>query len=220
MKNNGWIRLHRKIMEGKYWLSEPFTRAQAWVDLLILANHKTGTIRKRGILIEVQRGEVGYSEEALARRWRWSRGKVRRFISELVSERSILRNPVQQNIHLSSLIFIINYDCYQTDRTTNGTTNGTGTIRRRRNNIYMSESDFNIFYQKYPKHEAKKKAFEAWKKIQPTNGLLNTILSAVDKQKESENWKKDDGKYIPLPATWLNGRRWEDEIPEAKKSSW
>jgi hypothetical protein len=57
MENNtGWIKLHRIIMDHPDWLAEPFTRAQAWVDLLLLANHKVGHIRKRGILIEVQRG--------------------------------------------------------------------------------------------------------------------------------------------------------------------
>jgi hypothetical protein len=66
MENDGWIKLHRIIMDHPDWLSEPFTRAQAWVDLLLLANYKTGHIRKRGILIEVQRGQVGYSEETPA----------------------------------------------------------------------------------------------------------------------------------------------------------
>ena len=80
MGNNlGWIRIHRKIMDTPEWLAEPFTRAQAWVDLLLLANHETGFIRKRGIMIAVERGQVGYSEDALSARWRWSRGKVRRF---------------------------------------------------------------------------------------------------------------------------------------------
>jgi len=82
--NQGWIRLHRQIMETPEWLAEPFTRGQAWVDLLLLANHETGYIRRRGILIAVDRGQVGYSEESLASRWQWSRGKVRRFLVELV----------------------------------------------------------------------------------------------------------------------------------------
>jgi hypothetical protein len=48
-ESNGWIKLHRKIVESPDWLSEPFTRGQAWVDLLLIANHTTGHIRKRGI---------------------------------------------------------------------------------------------------------------------------------------------------------------------------
>ena len=68
MENSGWIKLHRQIMDTPEWLSEPFTKGQAWVDLLLLANHKTGFIRKRGILVAVERGQVGFSERVLADR--------------------------------------------------------------------------------------------------------------------------------------------------------
>jgi len=129
MENNGWIKLHRRIMNNPDWLAEPFTRAQAWIDLLLLANHDTGHIRKRGILIEVKRGQVGYSEEALAQRWRWSRGKVRRFFRDLIEKSQISRNPVQQNSRLISLITITNYDIYQSHSTTNGTTNRQQTVQ-------------------------------------------------------------------------------------------
>ena len=74
------------MRESSMWLEEPFTRGQAWVDLLMLTNHADGHIRKRGIPIEVHRGELGWSEEALAERWKWSRGKVRRFLQELSSK--------------------------------------------------------------------------------------------------------------------------------------
>ena len=230
MENDGWISLHRKIMDNKYWLSEPFTRAQAWVDLLLLANHKPGQIRKRGILIDVNRGQVGFSEESLAARWRWSRGKVLRFLSELKTGQQIERVPVQQNPKLSSLISIINYDFYQSGDTTKEqkaeqqTVQQTDIKRYRNNNDnkekkeYMSDSDFNIFYQAYPRHVAKKKALDAWKRIERAEGLFEKIMSALDQQKQLDGWKKDNGKYVPHPATWLNSRRWEDEVPEVKPS--
>ncbi|MFH1491242.1 MAG: hypothetical protein ABII06_20230, partial [Pseudomonadota bacterium] len=129
MENSGWIKLHRKIMEMSEWLMEPFTKGQAWVDLLLLANHKTGYIQKRGITIEVNRGQVGYSEDALAARWKWSRGKVVRFLVSLVHQHRISKKAVQQNIRLSNLITITNYDWYQSDGTTNGTTNGHQTVQ-------------------------------------------------------------------------------------------
>ena len=143
MENNGWIKLHRKIMENDYWLSEPFTRAQAWIDLLLLANHTTGHIMKRGILIEIQRGQVGYSEETLSARWKWSRGKVIRFLSQLKSRSQITRNPVQQNRNLSSLITIINYDSYQSNDTTIGTTDRQQTVQEQKG----KEGKENIYRQ-------------------------------------------------------------------------
>jgi len=55
-------------------------------------------------------------------------------------------------------------------------------------------------------------ALKAWKKLKPDLELLQTILGAVDAQARSPGWLKDGGQFIPLPATWLNGRRWDDEM--------
>ena len=145
MENNtGWIKLHRIIMDHPDWLAEPFTRAQAWVDLLLLANHKIGHIRKRGILIEVQRGQVGYSEETLAKRWKWSRDKVRRFLGVLGRVGQISRKPVQQNPKLSCLISIVNYEAYQGGDTSNDTTEKHQTIQeqecKNKKNLFRENS--------------------------------------------------------------------------------
>ena len=105
----GWISLHRKIQSNPYWLSEPFTRGQAWVDLLLLANHKDNFIRVRGMKINVKRGQVGMSQVKLSERWKWSKGKLVRFLNELESEQQI----EQQKNNVSSLISISNYDEYQ-----------------------------------------------------------------------------------------------------------
>jgi len=132
----GWIRLHRKIMNTPEWLAEPFTRGQAWVDLLLLANHETGFICKRGVMIAVERGQVGYSEDTLAARWRWSRGKVRRFIAELTRlfriSRRISEKTVQKNASVSSLIYIVNYDKYQMNDTESSTEDGRKTVQEQR----------------------------------------------------------------------------------------
>jgi hypothetical protein len=73
------------------------------------------------------------------------------------------------------------------------------------------EDLFSIFYQAYPKKKDKAKAFNAFKKIKPDKALLDEILKALEWQKQQDDWKKDGGQYIPYPATYLNGRRWEDE---------
>ena len=222
MESSGWIRLHRKIMDNQLWLSEPFTRAQAWIDLLLLANHKAGHMRKRGVLVEIKRGQVGYSEESLADRWHWSRGKVRRFLKELKPVQQIDRKPVQQNPKLSSLISITNYHLYQGSGTTDGTTDSTtdghqtvqGTKKNKKNkNIYTS--DFLTFWAAYPRKIGKPTAFKAWQK----NNLpsLENILQAIEQQKQTDQWK--DERFIPHPSTWLNQGRWEDEI-KVKGDSW
>lgn len=71
---------------------------------------------------------------------------------------------------------------------------------------------FNRFWTEYPRRQAKAAAMRAWAKLFPDDALLSKILAALDVQKASPQWRKDDGAFIPLPATWLNGSRWEDEI--------
>jgi hypothetical protein len=70
--------------------------------------------------------------------------------------------------------------------------------------------EFIAFWDAYPKKVGKGAAWAAWKKaIRPDT---TEILAAVEVQKTTEQWLKDKGKYIPNPATWLNQRRWEDEV--------
>ena len=75
---------------------------------------------------------------------------------------------------------------------------------------------FDKFWEAYPNKKDKQKAIKAWIKHQPD--IVN-VLKAIVVQKNSEQWKKDNGQYIPLPTTWLNGARWEDEVKTKKVNS-
>lgn len=70
---------------------------------------------------------------------------------------------------------------------------------------------FTQFWQAYPRKTAKLDALKAWRKLEPDAYLLDEILAAVERDKQSEQWKQDNGQFIPYPATWINQRRWEDE---------
>ena len=105
----GWIKVHRKISENDIWTCEPFTRGQAWIDLLLLANHEYGYFYCREHKIEVERGVVGWSELKLSVRWKWSRTKVRKFLNDLEKEQQIIQHKTQSY----STIEIVNYNIYQ-----------------------------------------------------------------------------------------------------------
>ena len=82
-------------------------------------------------------------------------------------------------------------------------------------------SDFLSFYNSYPRKIAKAAAWKAWQKMNGQRPDLEIILDAIKKQSQSDSWKKDNGQFIPHPATWLNGARWEDDTtqgPEDKKA--
>ncbi len=86
-------------------------------------------------------------------------------------------------------------------------------IKKKRFNL----KEFEIFYQAYPNHKDKAKALERWKAKSNKNRLpgIEIILNAIEKQKLSKAW--DDERFIPLPSTWINKERWEDEIEERKR---
>lgn len=70
---------------------------------------------------------------------------------------------------------------------------------------------FERFWSCYPKKVAKEYAQKAFDKaIKKTD--IETMLNALDKQKATEQWKKDNGRFIPNPSTWLNQGRWEDVV--------
>ena len=71
------------------------------------------------------------------------------------------------------------------------------------------EEAFEKFWSAYPRKEGKQKAKAAFEKV---NVPLDVLLNAIEQQKESAQWNKDNGQFIPHPTTWLNGKRWEDEV--------
>ncbi len=80
---------------------------------------------------------------------------------------------------------------------------------------------FTGFYEVYPRHTARAAALKAWIKLEPIPALVDTIIKAVGVQKDTvwaEHIAKGAPEFIPYPATYLNGHRWEDEItvPEAE----
>jgi hypothetical protein len=72
---------------------------------------------------------------------------------------------------------------------------------------------FDIFWEKYPKKVGKGYAKKCFLKLKPTKKRLDEIIKAIDEQKASDQWKKDNGRYIPNPSTWINQERWGDELP-------
>ena len=73
------------------------------------------------------------------------------------------------------------------------------------------QTGFDLFWDAYPKKKAKQDALKAFVKLAPDEGLLDQMMTALGRQKQSNDWMRDGGQFIPYPATWLNGRRWEDE---------
>ena len=70
--------------------------------------------------------------------------------------------------------------------------------------------DFQEFWNVWPKRCAKADARKAWAQTKDIRPELTNLLNAVKAACKTEAWMKDGGKYIPHPATWLRGERWDD----------
>lgn len=77
------------------------------------------------------------------------------------------------------------------------------------------DDDFKIFWEAYPRKEGKQKAEAAFAKVTEP---VQVLLDAIEAQKKSAQWAKDGGQFIPHPATWLNGKRWLDEVVMATET--
>jgi hypothetical protein len=78
---------------------------------------------------------------------------------------------------------------------------------------------FAEFWGAYPRKEARTNAAKAFAKINPSPELFSLMMAALARQKRLPKWVKDEGEYIPHPATWLNGERWKDLPPEVRAST-
>lgn len=286
---SGWICLHRQIKSHWLWpgvKGRRYSKFEAWVYLLLSANHQARKIDIGSKLIIVGRGQLLTSQAALARRWSWHRETVSQFLYQLKADEML---GIETSKHTSTgftLLTICNYSKYQggkeqasdiqptsksqnpdiptdietdihspgiTTENINGnlnqdiqhpasepasepasnfqktSTNNNGKSKNKNkcafpifpsgngaSGLTPAES-FEVFYQAYPRKRSKGKAWKAWLKMRPGEELLNTMLAAIGRAKESHDWQKEAGQIIPYPASWLNSQGWEDEVEEVKE---
>ena len=106
----GYIKLFRRIEDNKLWKKKRrISHAEAWIDLLLMANHKKSKIFIGYQEIEVKRGEVFTSQKQLAKRWKWGIASVHRFLMNLQT----LRKAEIKAETKYTIIFIVNYTKYQ-----------------------------------------------------------------------------------------------------------
>lgn len=201
----GYIKLHRSIMDNEIWTKQTFTWGQAWIDLIMLANHKDTSVWIRGIEVKIKRGQCAWSILNLSRRWLWSRNKTRRFLSWLKMNHQI----EQQNNNITTLISIVNYDRYQsnedikkdTRRTTKRTPNEPQTINEKNekniNNIYSLYAEEVLEYL----NKKTNKKFGVRNKAEILKPIINRLKSKYTKEELIKiiDLKLEDPWYIENP---------------------
>lgn len=76
----------------------------------------------------------------------------------------------------------------------------------------MSDLDFIRFWAVYPRRQGKADARKAWVQTAPIRPAIGDLLDSLVAQLTQEQWQENNGKFIPLPASWIRGERWADEL--------
>lgn len=111
-KYEGYIKLYRTIRKHWLWEDKPFSRGQAWLDLLLLANHSDHKSVSGGVVTVYHRGQVNVSQSYLAKAWGWSRHKVKAFLTDLSADNMVTYGQVEGQ-GKDRAITIVNYTFWQ-----------------------------------------------------------------------------------------------------------
>jgi hypothetical protein len=138
----GYIKLFRKIQDHQLWKDKPYSRGQAWVDLLLMANHKESKFLLGNEIISVEPGQIITSEVKLSERWGWSRCRVRAFLGLLQSDSMLQKKSDSKK----TVLTLCNYNIYNESETSKKHQKNIKKIsnRQRSDTIKNEENEENI----------------------------------------------------------------------------
>lgn len=203
----GWISLHRRLQEHELWKDKPFSRGQAWVDILLMVNHKEEKTLFDGNIITVNKGSRITSVRKLCDRWGWSNTKVIKFLKNLEMDEMLTYFSDKKK----TVLTVVNYGLYQNETSEKRHRNDTETTQKHtnnndnnNNNKHMSEfeAEFEKLWKMYPSKkgkEASKKKYPALRKKYSYEDLEQTVRSYA---KECQG---KDPQYIKHGSTFFNG---------------
>ena len=207
MTQKGWIALHRTIQDSWLWEDRPFSKAHAWIDMLLLANHDDNKFLFGNELVEVKRGSFITSEKKLMERWGWGNTKVRNFLNLLKNDGMITQKTTSKR----SAITIVNYSVYQdkqsdnkaipkcsqsADKVTPNTNNNDNNVNNDNKYIYIKDI-YNEICVSFPRltvlSDRRKKALKARLNTYSVEQIKEVFTKAESsdflKGKNNRNWQ-------------------------------
>lgn len=202
--SQGWVSIHRQIFDDNFYYKEKFCQMGAWVDMLLLANHKDSSFLVRGNEVIVKRGQIARSERTFCERWRWSRNKLRLFLKRLESRGQI----VQQKNRVMSVIIIVNYNKYQEEVQQKVQQRVQQKVQQKDqyNNVNKSKSRKN---KKFITPEYLNEILKNPEKVMEIEAELKIGILEVKRyiEKLRDHISSKGGKYYCIPSTIRSWRR-------------
>ncbi|MFL0167701.1 hypothetical protein [Candidatus Clostridium helianthi] len=128
----GWQKIYRDIQDHWLWEDKPFSRGQAWIDLILTVNHEDNKTLIDGELLEVKRGSKITSLRKLADQWGWSTTKVKKFLEMLERDKMI----TYKSDNKKTSVTIENYSVYQSKDISEVT------VKKQSNNTEIMQKNF------------------------------------------------------------------------------
>jgi len=184
-----WIKVYRKILDDYEWSNLSSDNKATLVELWLLASENNGKIKNLDEICFRLRRDKPFIARQLK--------QLSNFIIQVGNESETERKQLvsleesKSKRESKSRVEVIQHGQVEV--------------------ITKLENDFLEFWNLYPKKKKKKEALNAWLKVSPP---IQPVLNAIGWQKQQQDWIKEDGKFIPHPATYINGHRWEDEPDE------
>jgi len=152
--NKGWIALHRQITEHWLWNEKPFSRGQAWIHMLLMANHEDNEIMFEGTKRTIRKGSFVTSIVKLSAIFGWERKKTTRFLDRLERDKMV---TTERTTH-GTTVTIVNWGNYQDSWTTHGTTEGITDGQPMGQPMGINNNDNNVNNKKKDTKVSKEKA--------------------------------------------------------------
>ena len=194
----GWIKLYRKMQEHWLWNEKrKFSKFEAWIDILFRANHKDSEIIINWDKVEAKKGSFITSEVKLAKKWKWDRSTVRRFLTMLEEEKMISKKSTTNY----TMISVEKWELYQNVQQQNQQQdNSETTTGQHQNNTNKNEknikNDKNISKDKevyIPPSEEKTLSASVKASKHKYGEYQNVLLKDEELQKlkeEYQNWEE------------------------------
>jgi len=199
--DNSFIKLYRKIQDNWIWDNPLYLKC--WIDMLMRASIKPSSMLLNNQIIEVNRGEIVFSQRNFAKRNNMSRQQLRTFLTKLEKSKMIRSKSNPDVTHL----ILVGYSTYNDSKLTQNQPRPNPIIRKKESKNKESNKDFEKFWEHYPKKVGKKKVQD---KFDANNFPIDLIIKNIELQKKSDQWQNQ--QYIPNPETYLNQERWTDEV--------
>ena len=228
-----WLRFYVRTLNNPKVQQLPPSEFKGWVNLLCLAKEFDGALppvediafrlrlskRKAETLLKSLQfkglldgdtmhdwDEMQYPSDSSTERVKQHRERKRNVSGNVPTVSSNVPVTVQSRVDKSETV-------------TETETEVPATKTKSRSRVATADNQFQKVWLRYPNRKKKLAAGKAWEQLKPDSKLIATIHAALNWQCEQIEWRKDGGQYVPLLASYLNGRRWEDErCPEDYKT--